>query len=387
MVTVCRVGAREMAARGVLVTRLSAIEEAASLDVLCTDKTGTLTLNQLRVGQLVPSSAFSEDDLLRYGAIASDAASQDPLDLAILTAYDQRARPALPERLSFTPFDPRRKRTEATIEQDSAAVTVTKCASQVVAALASSSDPVAIEAEATQLAARGFRVLAVAAGSEHTMRVVGLIGLSDQPRPDSTALLASLHAPGVQTKMLTGDSVETVRAVASQVGIAGRMCDAAALQAQGAHLDTECAVLAGIFPEDKICLVQALQREQHSVGMTGDGVNDAPALKQAEVGIAVSQAVDVAKAAASIVLTSPGLLGILAAVKTSRCVYQHMRTYTLNTMIKTIQVAVFLTLSFFLLRQFVITPTLIVLLLFANDFVTMSIAADHATPLTAGQGS
>ena len=158
------------------------------------------------------------------------------------------------------------------------------------------------------------------------------------------------------------------------------MCDAAALTAKGAPFDTECAVLAGIFPEDKLHLVQALQAARHVVGMTGDGVNDAPALKQAEVGIAVSSATDVARAAASIVLTTPGLLDILAAVETSRRVYQRMHTYTLNKIIKTIQVAGFLTLSFFLTHTFVITPTLIVLLLFANDFVTMSIASDHAMP-------
>jgi H+-transporting ATPase len=373
-------GAREMATRGVLITRLSAIEEAASMDMLCTDKTGTLTLNQLRVGQLVPSSPFSTDDLLTYGAIASDAASQDPLDLAILAAREQQPLSALPERLSFTPFDPARKRTEATIERDGAVVTVIKGAPRVVAALVSGSDQAAVEAEVAQLAEHGSRVLAVAAGSEQALQLVGLIGLFDPPRQDSAALIASLHTLGVQTKMLTGDTVETARAIAGRVGISGSIYDAAALHTQGARLDPSCDIFAGIFPEDKIHLVQALQAEQHIVGMTGDGVNDAPALKQAEVGIAVSSATDVAKAAAGIVLTTPGLLDILAAVETSRRVYQRMHTYTLNKIIKTIQVAVFLTLSFFLTQHFVITPTLIVLLLFANDFVTMSIAADHATP-------
>ena len=373
-------GAREMAALGVLVTRLSAIEEAASMDVLCTDKTGTLTLNQLSVRQLVPSAPFSTDDLLTFGALASDAASQDPLDLAVLAAHQAHQLAAPPKRLSFIPFDPARKRTEATIERDGAVVTVIKGAPQVVAALARGSDQEAVEAQVARLAERGYRVLAVAAGPEQGLQLVGLIGLSDPPRPDSAALLASLHTLGVQTKMLTGDTVETARAIAGQVGIGERVCDAAALRTQGTRLDPGCDIFAGIFPEDKIHLVQALQAERHVVGMTGDGVNDAPALKQAEVGIAVSSATDVAKAAASIVLTTPGLLDILTAVETSRRVYQRMHTYTLNKIIKTIQVAVFLSLSFFLTHTFVITPTLIVLLLFANDFVTMSIAADHATP-------
>jgi H+-transporting ATPase len=370
-------GAQDLAKRGVLVTRLSAIEEAASMDVLCTDKTGTITLNQLSVGQLKPSEPFSEDELLTYGAIASDAASQDPLDLAILAALSAHHPTALPERLSFTPFDPASKRTEATVLHQGTVNRVIKGAPQVVAALVTGIDREALEGDVATLAAKGYRVLAVAAGPEHALH---LIGLFDPPRPDSAKLIASLHTLGIQTKMLTGDTVETARAIAGQIGIAGLVCDAAALKAQGAQFDRECAVLAGIFPEDKFHLVQALQSARHVVGMTGDGVNDAPALKQAEVGIAVSSATDAAKAAASIVLTTPGLLDILAAVETSRRVYQRMHTYTLNKIIKTIQVAGFLTLSFFLTQHFVITPTLIVLLLFANDFVTMSIAADHVTP-------
>ena len=373
-------GAQALAKQGVLVTRLSALEEAASMEMLCTDKTGTLTLNSLSVGQLISSPPFRDDDLLTYGAIASDAASQDPLDLAILAAYQARHLAALPEHLSFTPFDPASKRTEATLLQQGSVISVVKGAPQVVAALVADVEQGALAADVATLAAHGYRVLAVAAGPDQALRLVGLIGLFDPPRPDSAALIASLHTLGIQTKMLTGDTVETARAIAGQVGIDGEVCDAAALKAQGAQFEMECAVLAGIFPEDKFRLVQALQSAHHVVGMTGDGVNDAPALKQAEVGIAVSSATDVARAAASMVLTSPGLLGILAAVETSRRVYQRMRTYTLNKIIKTLQVAGFLTLSFFLTHQFVITPTLIVLLLFANDFVTMSIAADHATP-------
>ncbi len=365
-------GAEDLAKRGVLVTRLSAIEEAASMDVLCTDKTGTITLNQLSIGQLMPSRPFSDDELLTDGAIASDAASQDPLDLAILAALNAHHLAALPERLSFTPFDPASKRTEATVLHQGTVIRVIKGAPQVVAALVSGLDHGAQEREVA--------ALAVAAGPEHALQLVGLIGLVDPPRPDSAALIASLHTLGVQTKLLTGDTVETARAIAKEVGIAGLVCEAATQKRQGVPFDTECAILAGIFPEDKLQLVQALEVAGHVAGMTGDGVNDAPALKQAEVGIAVSSATDVAKAAASIVLTTPGLLDILAAVQTSRRVYQRMHTYTLNKIIKTIQVACFLTGAFFLTHTFVITPTLIVLLLFANDFVTMSLAADHATP-------
>ncbi len=311
-------GARELAKSGVLITHLSAIEEAASMDVLCTDKTGTLTLNQLSVGQLTPYPPFSADELLSYGSSASDAASQDPLDLAILAAHESHHLPALPVRLSFIPFDPALKRTTATVQRDGVSLRIIKGAPQVVTSLVVGSDQAAIETDVTKLAQKGYRVLAVVVGpAENALQLVGLIGLSDSPRPDSASLIASLHTLGVQTKMLTGDTVETARAVAEQIGIVGIICDAATLKAQGkeTQLDTDCAVLAGIFPADKFHLVQSLQAKQHVVGMTGDGVNDAPALKQAEVGIAVSSATDVAKAAASIVLTTPGLLDILAAVR------------------------------------------------------------------------
>lgn len=373
-------GAREMAQRGVLITRLSAIEEAASMDVLCTDKTGTITLNQISVGRLLPYPPVSAGDLLANGAIASDAASQDLLDLALLAAHQEHHLVALPERTSFTPFDPARKRTEAVIQREDGPLTVVKGAPQVVAALASGCDPATVTADVAALADSGYRVLAVAAGPAAALHLAGLIGLSDPPRPESAALIASLQQFGIRTKMLTGDTVETARAIAKQIGIGARICDAAALKTQGTQLDTSADVFAGIFPEDKFHLVQTLQAQGHVVGMTGDGVNDAPALKQAEVGIAVSSATDVAKAAASIVLTKPGLLDILAAVEASRRVYKRMHTYTLNKIIKTIQIAFFLILAFFITRQFVITPFLIVLLLFANDFVTMSLATDHATP-------
>ena len=220
-------GAQDLAKRGVLVTRLSAIEEAASMDVLCTDKTGTITLNQLSIGQLMPSQPFSDDELLTDGAITSDAASQDPLDLAILAAHAAHHLAALPERLSFTPFDPASKRTEATVLHQGTVIRVIKGAPQVVAALVSGLDQGALEREVAALAAQGSRVLAVAAGREHALQLVGLIGLVDPPRPDSAALIVSLHTLGVQTKMLTGDTVETARAIAGEVGIAGLVCDAA----------------------------------------------------------------------------------------------------------------------------------------------------------------
>ncbi len=221
-------------------------------------------------------------------------------------------------------------------------------------------------------------MLAVAGGADGILRLIGLLALQDPPREDSKSLVARLNQLGVRVAMVTGDGLATARAVAAQVGIAGLACSSRDLRENiGRALD--CAVFAGVFPEDKFQLVRALQHAGHVVGMTGDGVNDAPALKQAEVGIAVATATDVAKASASLVLTNPGLTDTLAAVETSRCIYQRMLTYTLNKIIKTVEIGLFLSVGLILTRAFIITPLLIVMLLFTNDFVTMSIATDQVS--------
>jgi len=239
--------------------------------------------------------------------------------------------------------------------------------------------PATLEGDVERLAATGARILAVAAGGGDDLRLAGLVALADQPRPDSAQLIAELRELGIAVKMVTGDTAATAVSIARQVGIEATVCTGAELRDRP-ELAEECSVFAGVFPEDKYALVQSLQDAGHVVGMTGDGVNDAPALKRAEVGIAVDSAVDVAKAAASMVLTEPGLVDTVAAVTVSRRIYQRMMTWTLNKIIKTAQVAVFLTIAFVVTRHFVTTPLLIVLLLLANDFVTMSLAVDHARP-------
>jgi H+-transporting ATPase len=344
---------------GVFVTRLSAIQEAASMDVLCTDKTGTLTYNKLELAETVAFAPTTDAELLEWAARSADASGQDPIDLAILRAAGE------PDdawtRIAFEPFDPATKRTVATFARDGQRIVVVKGMPPVVAALTLDA-PASLEAELDRLARTGARVLAVAAGPEHELHFAGLVALADRPRDDSALLVRELRELGVDMKMVTGDTAATAAAIADQVGI------------------ERSEVFAGVLPEDKFEIVRALQREGRVVGMTGDGVNDAPALKQAEVGIAVDNAVDVAKAAAGMVLTEPGLVDVVAAVRVSRGIYQRMLTWTLNKIIKTVQVAVFLTGAFFLTRQFVTTPFLIVLLLFANDFVTMSLAVDRSRP-------
>jgi H+-transporting ATPase len=371
-------GALDMSHHAVLVTRLSAIEEAAAMDVLCTDKTGTITQNRLAVGQICPIGDRSAEEVLRMAALASDAATQDPIDLAVLDAVqEKKVLNAVPHRIQFIPFDPATKRSEAIYEQPTGRLRVVKGAPDALISLVRDGGSIADEVE--RLAGRGARVLAVAAGTEHSVELVGLLGLEDPIREDSKVLVQDLKRLGVRVIMVTGDAAATARVVSLQVGIGDRVGSADSLRNGAGAAAEHYDVFAGVFPEDKFCLVEALQRQGHIVGMTGDGVNDAPALKQAEAGIAVSTATDVAKAAASVVLTDSGLAGVLRAVETGRRIYQRMLTYTLNKIIKTLEIAVFLSVGVILTGTFVITPLLVVLLLFTNDFVTMSIATDRVS--------
>ena len=372
-------GALELAKSGVLITRLSAIEEAAAMDVLCSDKTGTITKNQMALAAVRAFSPYREDELLRFAALASDDATQDPIDVAIRGAAQAHGLlSGTWQRTRFIPFDSQSKRSEAVFQQDGEPLRVAKGAPQPIAALVSGAPDVSADVE--RLAADGYRVLAVAVGTENALHLAGLVALADAPREDSRQLVQSLRNLGVRVVMVTGDGPATARAIATQVGIGDRACPPEILRGDTIlKAVQECDVIAGVFPEDKFRLVQALQQTGHVTGMTGDGVNDAPALKQAEVGIAVANATDVAKAAASIVLTNQGLSDVVVAVETSRRIYQRMLTYTLNKIVKTIEIAIYLSLGIMLTGTFVITPLLIVLLLFTNDFVTMSIATDRVS--------
>ncbi|HUY54350.1 MAG TPA: plasma-membrane proton-efflux P-type ATPase [Candidatus Nanopelagicaceae bacterium] len=384
-------GSKEMSQRRVLVTRLAAIEEAASMEVLCTDKTGTLTQNILTVEALLALPPRDGAMLLQAAAAASDAATQDPLDLAILALAKARNLAELGERTSFVPFDPATKRSEATVHVREGDIRVVKGAPRVVGQLAGA-DEASLGPEVERMAASGARVLGVAQGSVGgSLELLGLIALADPPRADAARLVEDLHHLGIRVVMLTGDSLATASAIAAKVGITGRAArgqvlrDEADSVAAGRSVPAERPwdrddwydVYAEVLPEDKMRLIANLQRASVVVGMTGDGVNDAPALKKAEVGIAVASATDVAKAAASLVLTDPGLEDMVAGVEVSRRIHQRMLTYTLNKIIKTMQVAVFLGFGLVVFGKFVTTPTLVVLLLLANDFVTMSLATDR----------
>lgn len=372
-------GSTELAHSGVLVTKLPAIEEAAGMDVLCTDKTGTITENRLTLAAIAPLAPVSEDELLRRAALASDPATQDPIDLAILTAADSRGLLSnMPRRTEFVPFDPERRYSLARYETDAEPLCVVKGAPQAVAALATGTSDVAALSE--RLTEGGNRVLAVAAGDDRgELRLAGLVALHDPPREDSASLVRGLQDLGVRVIMVTGDNQTTACAVAKRVGIGSRAAGADAFDHLGAGQVLDHDIYARVFPEHKIKIIRLLQSAGHVVGMTGDGVNDAPALKQADVGIAVASATDVARAAAGVVLTAPGLVDALSAVQISRRIYQRMLTYTINKIMKSLEIAVFLSIGVMLTDTFVITPLLIVLLLFTNDFVTMSIATDRVS--------
>ncbi len=299
-------GSRELAEKGVLVTRLSAIEEAAAMDVLCADKTGTITENRLEVAVVTAFSLQTEDEVLRLAALASDEATQDPIDMAILTLADTRGlAPGADEGRTLKPFDPASKRSEALIATPQGPMRVIKGAPRAVAGL-SVQEP-GLDAEVERLSSLGHRVLAVASGPQEPLVLAGLVALRDPPRKDSSGVLQKLRELGLRIVMITGDGLATAKAVASEVGIYGDACLADSLGKQGSEVGSDCGVIAEVYPEDKFHVVEGLQRGGHVTGMTGDGVNDAPALKQAEVGIAVAHATDVAKAAASLVLTNPGL--------------------------------------------------------------------------------
>jgi H+-transporting ATPase len=351
--------AQALAARGVLLTRLSAAHEAASMDVLCADKTGTLTRNALEVIDVAAMPGFDRERVLALAALASSEADQDPIDAAVRKAAAAQATPRTGERLvRFVPFDPATRTAEAfALDRDGNELRIAKGAFETLALV--SETPVDARGIVDDAAAQGHRVISVAVGSVHSLRLAGLIVLSDPPRQDSTRLIADLRDLGVRTAMVTGDSPVTAAAIAREVGI------------------DESDVYARVVPEEKLRLVKTLQSRGHVVGMCGDGTNDAPALRQAQIGIAVSSATDAAKAAAGMVLTEPGLAGIVFAVREGRIGFQRLLTYTFNMLVKKFEIVLFLAIGLALTGHAILTPALMVLLFMTNDFLAMSLTTDR----------
>ncbi len=370
------VAARGLTALGVLPTRLSAVDEAATLDVLCSDKTGTLTQNALAVTAVYACPGLDEARVLGLAALASADSGTDPVDAAIRAAAARTPAEGLPTRTRFVPFDPAQKMSEADARDiDGRPLRIVKGAPARIAQLA---PPPADVAAQGAFEAQGYRVLAVATGTDSSLAWAGLIALSDPPRPDARRLIADLEQLGVRTVMVTGDAAPTASVVALAVGLEGAVCPPGPVPERVEP--GQFSVFAGIFPEDKFHIVRAFQASGHTVGMCGDGANDAPALRQAQMGIAVSTATDVAKSAAGIVLTKPGLAGIVEAVRAGRLTYQRILTYTLRSVTTKINQMLFLTVGLFITGHAILTPMLMVLLMIGGDFLAMSATTDHVRP-------
>jgi H+-transporting ATPase len=370
-------GARALARKGVLPTRLSAVDEAASIDVLCADKTGTLTQNALTVTAVHGMPGFDEPHILGLASLASSDGGQDPVDTAIRSAAAQKTAADLPKLNQFVPFDSVTKMSEATAaELSGTAVRIVKGAFAAVAGIA----PPSPEASSTekQLEAQGFRVLAVAVGPPNAMKLAGIIALSDPPRTDSASLIAELRTLGVRTVMITGDAPATATIVAHEIGLEGAVSPPGSIPAD--VRPEEFAVFAGVLPEGKYNLVKAFQKSGHIVGMCGDGANDAPALRQAQMGIAVSTATDVAKSAAGIVLTTAGLGGIVASVREGRVTFQRILTYTLNSVTNKVVKTLFLAVGLIMTGRAILTPLLMIISMLGGDLLGMSLTTDNVQP-------
>ena len=386
------VGARLLAKKEAIVTRLSAIEELAGVDVLCSDKTGTLTQNKLTLGEPFSVKGISGEQVILYASLASRAEDKDTIDLAVLGGLKSNLVLRNYQVIHFRPFDPVHKRTEATVRDgDEKQFSVAKGAPQVILQMSANADEVkaAVEKAVNEFASRGFRSLGVARADEtgngkEKWQFVGVLPLFDPPRTQAKATIASARQMGVNIKMVTGDQIAIAKEMARQLGLGTNILDASVL-GDMRHKETTRAAksienadgFAQVFPEHKFHIVDLLQQLGHIVGMTGDGVNDAPALKKADCGIAVSGATDAARAAASIVLLAPGLSVIVDAIKESRKIFQRMNSYAIYRIAETLRVLFFMTLSILVFNFYPVTAVMIVMLALLNDGAILSIAYDN----------
>ena len=436
------IGALNLARKEAIVRRLVAIEELAGVDVLCSDKTGTLTQNKMTLADPIPYGTFTPSDLLHYAVLASKRENQDPLELPLFEAYEHRDNPdSLSDYVleTFIPFDPVQKRTEAVYREGTKTLKVTKGAPQVIAALCTNDDVVSIHEQVETLARQGYRTLGVAVWEEADSgyRFAGLLPLFDPPREDARETIREAKELGLSVKMVTGDNISIARQIAALLSVGDVIFDAGDLKGNthkellylseiiaaalynklGDHSESEIQRFARdvvtevskrlehiqlpsghakkheseiidiienadgfaqVFPEDKFMIVEKLQKRDHIVAMTGDGVNDAPALKKADAGIAVSGATDAARAAADVILLSPGLSVIINAIKEARMTFARMQSYSIFRIAETIRIVCFMTLSILIFNFYPITAVMIILLALLNDIPILTIAYDNA---------
>jgi len=383
------IGALDLAKKQAVVTKLVSIEELAGVDVLCSDKTGTLTKNQLTCGEVEPFNGYSKKDVLKFAALASREEDEDPIDLAILRSLDESLKKEIEERyeqLDFTPFDPVIKRTEAVIKDKQTGETfkVAKGAPQVIIELCGLSEDKAtdITAKVDEFAEKGFRTIAVSKTVHGKWTFVGLIPLFDPPRDDAPKAVAMIKRLGVKIKMVTGDHIAIAKHIARMLGIGDNIVSMKDLEeekdkAKVSRLVEEANGFSEVFPEHKYMIVDTLQKNGHLVAMTGDGVNDAPALKKANCGIAVAGATDAARAAANVVLFQAGLSVIADAIKEARKIFQRMESYVIYRITETIRVLFFIVFAILLFNFYPITAMMIVLLALFNDAPILAIAYDN----------
>jgi H+-transporting ATPase len=379
------VGASKLAAMKAIVSRLVSIEEMAGLDILCSDKTGTLTKNELTLGDVMPLGGADRDTLLLAAALTCERDEPDPIDAAVLAGVKDKGVLAAYKIVKFQPFDPVHKRAEAQVQAKGKSFQVAKGAPQVILDLAKPDAAVAQKAQAAteDMASRGFRTLGVAQTDENgKWRFLGLLPLFDPPRDDSAETIATAKRMGLQVRMVTGDHAAIAREIAGKLGLGTNIISAREIfthdgsDGDGARIE-QADGFAEVFPEHKFKIVRALQQAGHIVGMTGDGVNDAPPLKQADMGIAVSGATDAARAAADLVLTAPGLSVITRAIEEARRIFERMTSYATYRIAETIRVLLFMTLSIVIFDFYPVTAIMIVLLAILNDVPIMMIAYDN----------
>ncbi len=382
------VGAQVLARKQAIVSKLVAIEELAGVDILCADKTGTLTQNSLTLGKPYCIGGATADQVILNGALASRADDDDVIDLAIINAITDKAAFDAYKMENFVPFDPVHKRTEASIRAaDGSTFKVTKGAPQVILAMAANAAAVKPDFDKAvgDFAKRGFRALGVArTDGTGAWMLTGVLPLFDPPRVDAKATIAQARTMGVRIEMVTGDALAIAIETAETLGMGSNILDGASLGKASAKESPETVALvehadgfAQVFPEHKFHIVDILQTHNHIVGMTGDGVNDAPALKKADCGIAVSGATDAARAAASIVLTTPGLSVIIDAIKESRRIFQRMNSYAIYRIAETLRVLIFMSMAIMIFNFYPLTAIMIVMLALLNDGAILSIAYDN----------
>jgi H+-transporting ATPase len=376
------IGSQMLAANGVLVTRLSAVEDAAAMDILCIDKTGTLTENRLIVERIVTFEGKSEEDVLKFAVMASNEVAKSMIDRAILEFAEKKGlKIDFSSRIDYKPFDPSRKYSEAVIAQNGKKYHILLGEPLTIAKVANTSIE-EFNKKMSELSTESARVLAVAAGEESSdLKILGLIILIDPIRPDAKELISKLKENGIKVVMVTGDNEVTARAIAAKAGIGEKIAPRGIIKEDmDIKKIEEYDIFAGVFPDEKFILVKELQKAGHVVGMTGDGVNDAPALRQADVGIAVANSTDVAKAAASLVLTQPGLKPIAAAIRISRVIYQRMKNWFLTFIVRKFGIPTFITSIILVLNKFVLNSLLMVLLMFSGDVSSFAFSADKVFP-------